>query len=214
MRICCVSDLHGYLPDIPNCDLLLLAGDYCPVTVFQDRWFRGKFAPWLNKLSKRMKIIGVAGNHDLIFEDAPHLVPAMDWTYLQDSGCEFGGLNIWGSPHQPRFYNWGFNLDEPELAEKWVLIPPGTDILILHGPPHGFGDFSPHGNVHTGSPSLLRKIQEIKPKLVLAGHIHSGYGLYMIGESVFLNCALVNEAYHAVNKPWIVTIESGIVTVQ
>jgi Icc-related predicted phosphoesterase len=214
MKICCVSDLHGHFPEIPDCDLLLLAGDYCPVTVFQDRWFRGQFAPWLKKLSKRMKIIGVAGNHDLIFEDAPHLVPEMDWTYLQDSGCEFDGLNIYGSPHQKIFYSWAFNRTEEEMSAKWDLIPTNTDIMVLHGPPFGYGDYVARENEHTGSPSLLKRIQEIQPKIVLFGHIHQGRGKYAIRDTVALNCSLVNEAYRAVNKPWMVTIESGIVTVQ
>lgn len=206
MKIACVSDLHGFLPEIPECDLLLLGGDYCRSTKDEHWWYRDKFKPWIDKLSQRMKIIGVAGNHDEVFEKKPHLVPKMEWTYLQDSGCEWEGLKFWGSPWQPRFCDWSFNADEEELDQKWELIPKDTDILLLHGPPRGYGDFSPYGKVHTGSPSLLQKIHEIYPKLVIAGHIHSGYGKYQIGESIFLNCSIVNEAYKMVNKIQVVEI--------
>lgn len=211
MKIACLSDTHGYTPDIPDCDLLLLAGDYCPVVKGQNWWFRETFAPWINKISEKIPVIGVAGNHDLLFEKAPDLVPKMNWTYLQDSGYEWNGLKFWGSPWQTRFYDWAFNEDEPQLKKKWDLIPDDTDVLILHGPPRGFGDFAPRvneaGGEHTGSPSLLKKIEKIKPKLVIAGHIHSGYGSYNIGDTKFLNCSYVNEKYQPTNAIQIVEIE-------
>ncbi len=203
-RICCISDTHGHFPEVPDCDLLLLGGDYCPTNDGQAWWFRDQFAPWLESL--KVPVIGVAGNHDFYFERFPYIAP-MKWTYLQDSGAEWAGFKIWGSPWQPRFYDWAFNLDEPDLAEKWKLIPDDIDILVLHGPPYGYGDFSNYGNVHCGSPSLLARIEEIKPKLVIAGHIHPGYGHYNIGETIFLNCSLVDSKYKAVNPPQVVELE-------
>ena len=39
---------------------------------------------------------------------------------------------------QPRFCDWGFNLDRgQDCLDKWNLIPDHTDILITHGPPIG-----------------------------------------------------------------------------
>jgi len=66
VRICCVSDLHGALPAIPDCDLLLLGGDYCPTSRDQNWWLRDYFKPWLEEIAERgTVIVGVAGNHDL-----------------------------------------------------------------------------------------------------------------------------------------------------
>lgn len=215
MKICCISDLHGYLPEIPDCDLLLIGGDICPVQnhtpLYQRGWLDRRFRPWLTKLSERMSIVAVAGNHDLLFERCPSLIPQdLPWTYLQDSGCEIGGLKIWGSPWQPRFFDWAFNLDEPQLAEKWALIPNDTDVLLLHGPPRGYGDWSDYGSEHCGSLSLLKRIQAVRPRLAVAGHIHGGYGRYCIaetsGKTTFINASYVNEQYKPTNATVVIEI--------
>jgi predicted phosphodiesterase len=200
MKICCLSDIHGHLPDVPDCDLLLLGGDYCRDhrDIF---WYEHDFREWLGGLSDRMKVVGVAGNHDFYFEKRPDAALSLPWTYLQDSGTEFAGLHIWGSPHQSRFHDWAFNLDEPDLVKKWARIPDDTNILLLHGPPHGFGDFSHYGKTNTGSPGLTRRILEVRPDLAVAGHIHSGYGRYLIGETVFVNASYVDEQYKPANEP-------------
>jgi predicted phosphodiesterase len=207
MRICCTSDLHGHLPDVEPCDLLLIGGDLCPVhsVVEQAVWLQARFAPWLRRQPAR-SIVGVAGNHDFIFQRAPELVPSLPWTYLQDSGTEVDGLKAWGSPHQLPFYDWAFNLPEAELAKRWELIPDDTDILLLHGPPYGVGDYSPYGKVNTGSPSLLARIEAIQPRLVVFGHIHAGYGQYRIGPTLAINASNCDEQYCSSNPVVVVEV--------
>jgi Icc-related predicted phosphoesterase len=207
-NIVAVSDLHGTLPDIPVCDLLLIAGDVCPVTnhdlQFQVQWLLGDFRRWLKDLPAR-KIVMVAGNHDFAFERYPPFLPAdFPATYLQDSGTHWEGLRIWGTPWQPWFFDWAFNLREPELEKKWALIPAGTDIVVVHGPPRGYGDGVPErgGIRSTGSPSLLTRIELVAPRLVVFGHIHEGRGEWRIGRTVMANVTVLDEKYQNVHAPW------------
>jgi Icc-related predicted phosphoesterase len=209
MKIVALSDLHGTLPDIPACDLLLLGGDITPVgnhaLDYQAEWLDTTFRGWLEGVPTR-KIIAVAGNHDFLFERAPQRVPArLPWVYLQDSGCEWEGLRFWGSPWQPWFYDWAFNLYETDLVAKWALIPAGTDVLVLHGPPRGYGDGVPERNGtvrHTGSPSLLARIEAVAPRLVIFGHIHEGRGEWRLGRTVLANVTISDEGYDPVYPPW------------
>jgi len=208
MKICCLSDLHGHFPDVPDCYLLLLAGDYAPAWKHHPvRFHSERLVPWVFDCRQRMEVVAVAGNHDLLFEEHPQYATNASWKYLHDSGCEVGGLKIWGSPWQPTFgQGWAFNLDESQLADKWALIPDDTDILLLHGPPRGYGDYSPFGNEHCGSPSLLQRIVEIKPRLVVSGHIHSGNGVRHLGRTTIVNASYVNEQYRPAFPPLVIEI--------
>ncbi len=214
MRLLCISDLHGQLPDLTRfagkADALLIAGDICgPSDVLQQaRFLDLAFRPWLAKLATvGIPSFVVAGNHDWIFQNAPHLVPqGMPWTYLQDQGVVFNNSLIWGSPWQKPFMNWAFNMPEERLADRWARIPHDADILLMHGPPHGIGDLSGYGWKHTGSESLTKRIEEIKPKLVVYGHIHRAYGIYNIGETVCINASHLDEDYNGVNPPILINI--------
>jgi len=208
LKIVAISDTHGTLPDIPPCDLLLIAGDICPVSNhaldFQAQWLDTTFRSWLKSVPAAQSIY-IAGNHDFIFEQAPFLVPAnLPGIYLQDSACEYRGLKIWGTPWQPWFFDWAFNLREPELETRWALIPSDTDILVVHGPPHGHGDAVPsrHGVRYTGSPSLLARIEDIQPKLVVFGHIHEGRGHWQLGKTTLANVTILDEKYRHIYEPW------------
>src|SRR5712691_2552578 len=73
MRIVALSDQHGYLPDIPPCDLLIVAGDVCPdrfgpfMAVHdpyqQQAWFDRTVRPWLAATPATHKLL-TWGNHD------------------------------------------------------------------------------------------------------------------------------------------------------
>ncbi|MDB5293785.1 MAG: Calcineurin-like phosphoesterase [Phycisphaerales bacterium] len=208
MHVTALSDLHGNLIPIEPCDLLLIAGDICPVRDHslqsQAAFLNGPLRKWLAEIPAR-HIVAIAGNHDFLFEQDPDMVPRdLRWIYLQDSATEINGLSVYGTPWQPRFFDWAFNLDEPELARKWEMIPAGTDILVCHSPPRGFGDRTVRGD-HAGSPSLLQAIRRVRPKLAVFGHIHEGRGRWTIdvdGQTVQLaNATLVDERYRLAHAP-------------
>ncbi len=210
-KIVAVSDLHGNLPPIPECDILLLGGDICPNShsLLQSQWLDVAFRHWLEEIPAK-HVVGVAGNHDLIFESKnSHLVPSgLRWHYLQHSIIELEGLKIFGSPWTLPICG-AFQCDEESMERKNSQIPEGVDIVLLHGPPHGIGDQASRRFItsnaeefeHTGSPSLRNRLLEIKPKLVVFGHIHEGYGLYDVEGVLFANASLMNISFSPVNYP-------------
>ncbi|MGH9857391.1 MAG: metallophosphoesterase family protein, partial [Acidobacteriota bacterium] len=143
MKICCISDTHERQDElaIPSCDLLLHAGD---ITMRGSPAALKRFNRWCERLIEQQitrKIILIAGNHDFLFErdlDQARSIVSSSSTYLQDSGTEWEGIRLWGTPWQPWIFDWAFNLrTEEELRAKFDLIPAETEILIVHGPPRG-----------------------------------------------------------------------------
>lgn len=225
MIIDCISDLHGYYPNLEGGDLLIVAGDLTSSDTIQQH---DKFFDWLSLQDYKKKIY-IAGNHDNLIASGKYSTPKYcDAEYLCDSGTEFeywDGLTqdpdpkvwldsiykdrkrkfkIWGSPWTKTFPGMNphckaFTVDtEEELAEKFSKIPDDIDILITHSPPYGILDEC--GNGHVGSASLLRRINEIKPKAVFYGHIHE-FGLRYTTENdiLFVNASYVDERYKARN---------------
>jgi predicted phosphohydrolase len=176
MRVICISDTHSRHDDmqVPEGDLLLHAGDCSKLGTREQI---ESFDRWLGTLPHPHKVV-IAGNHDFAFEQDPE---ARSWitnaTYLQDEGVEIGGLFLWGSPWQPRFFDWAFNLDRGEpLRRVWAKIPPKTDILLTHGPPYGILDATFRGQL-VGCEELLEVIGRLRPRLHVFGHIHEAYGV-------------------------------------
>lgn len=116
--------------------------------------------------------------------------------YLCDSGTEVDGVRIWGSPWQPEFCGWAFNLPRGEpCRQKWREIPEGTDVLLTHGPPLGHGDRCSSGQ-RAGCLDLLDEVQSrIRPQVHCFGHIHEGFGATTDGQTLFLNASTCTLRY-------------------
>lgn len=211
-----ISDLHGFKPNLPGGDLLIVCGD---LTTKHSKKEALDFIYWLAEQDYKEKIV-IAGNHDTFLIDETWFVDELECIsnsrYLCDSGTEFEGLKLWGSPWTQTFPNMNphcmaFTCDtDEELAEKWRKIPDNLDILVTHSPPHGIFDsiknmsygFENDYSKHTGSVSLRNHvIGRIKPRIHCFGHIHEHGGKVLDTVTTkFINCSHVNEHYQPVNK--------------
>lgn len=213
-RIVCLSDTHNCNSqiDVPDGDILIHAGDATITGTVEEI---KRFNKWFAGLPHRHKIF-IAGNHDWLFEKNNELARTLLDTkiiYLQDSQAKIDGLKIYGSPWQPRFYDWAFNLHRGyELAAKWKLIPNDIDILITHGPPNGILDLVPRQgwDENTGCEELLKRVEEIttfgRLKLHVFGHIHCGYGTEEKFGVKFVNASNCDEQYNPTQPPVVVDL--------
>lgn len=224
MKIVLVSDTHGlnYSIRVPQGDILIHAGDLSSSGTDSQI---AEAARWLGSLPHRHKIV-IAGNHDWLFERQPTRAAALlrsaGVAYLQDSGTSVDGLSIYGSPWQPEFMHWAFNVPRGQLARYWKQIPMGLDILITHGPPHGildqrvppgvrrlapWEDEEPFaGSDHVGDEELLVAVERVKPRVHVFGHIHSGYGKAQNSHTAFYNASLCDEDYEPTHEPWVIDL--------
>jgi len=166
------------------------------------------FNQWLGKQPHQHKIV-IAGNHDQMFERHPGAARELltNATYLENSGTEVAGLKIWGSPVQPEFNNWAFNVARGAAIRRyWDMIPESTNILITHGPPFGVLDQSHLTSEHLGCEELAKAVAHIKPKFHVFGHIHGGHGGLTANGTRFLNSSVVNERYLLVYKPHVIVM--------
>lgn len=212
-RITFISDTHtkhdklnGFLP---GGDILLHSGDLTSrgyITEIKN------FMKWYDNINNYDTKVFIAGNHDFGFQDDNQKLRGLltgykTIDYLQDDWMMVGEeyekmVKIWGSPWQPEFYNWAFNLPRGEkIKEKWDMIPVDTDILITHGPPFSKLDYVPYDNINVGCEELMKRVEEVKPKIHVFGHIHEGHGYVFDGNTHYINAAVLNGRYEFRNKP-------------
>ena len=185
MRLLAFSDLHRDAEQAERlvqlsgeADVVIAAGDFASV-------HRGleKTIEALEPIEK--PTIVVPGNNEK--EDALREACA-GWssaTVLHGEQAEIDGTKFFGLgagvPTTP--WPWSFDLDEEEAAEKLAGCPEEV-VLVVHSPPKGHVD----GERHLGSESILRTIEERRPRLAVCGHIHEAWGEESrIGETRVVN---------------------------
>ncbi len=223
MKIWFISDTHtrhGEL-DVPCADAVIHCGDEANVR-----------KPWLNKLESRSFFnwfseltienkIFVPGNHSTAFAEG--LVKPADYPavrFLVHEAMTLAGLQVFGSPFTPMFFDWAYMKPREELDAVWSTIPDNTDILITHGPPKGILDMTRDWRtkvpIHVGSKSLTKHVQQrIKPRIHAFGHLHDedgiqNFGSITRGDTQFINCSCVNLNGQLTNNGLLVEIDSPI----
>ena len=198
MRILHLSDTHGkhhLLKNLPKADVIIHSGDAS---------FAGSdsevldFLNWFCDLNYKHKIF-VAGNHDdCLYGEQIEGLPDNCY-YLSHSGVEIENIKFWGVP-----LFMGDTLQEGRIEQIMAQIPENTDVLISHSPPYGILDFD--DNINYGCPDLLKAVERINPRYHLFGHIHASHGIKKIGQTTFVNSAIMNEMYEFVNNPFLLEI--------
>jgi DNA repair exonuclease SbcCD nuclease subunit len=141
-------------------------------------------------------------------------------------------LNIYGMPWTPHFCNWAFNAGRdvmdcmlydkhtgttkmyPLIKGFTDLIPHGTNILVTHGPPANildglcFADGTPNGN-HVGCLELRKRVELIRPKHHIFGHIHSGHGYHYEDGISYHNVSICDDCYYPGNPITIITYKGA-----
>lgn len=239
MRIVCISDTHSLhkimdeTNPLPKGDILIHAGDCTNVGKQHEV---EDFIYWFQNIKGFDTKIFIAGNHDFAFEHKNQVrhkteydwihnlineenLSQSDCVYLEDShftieSPEFNRpIKFYGSPWQPEFYNWAFNLPRNgwELETKWNDIPNDTDVLITHGPPYGVLDFvrnnRKRGLEFVGCEQLMFRVEHLKPLLHVFGHIHDAYGVSKGKDTLYVNASTCNDRYVPLHAPIVIDLK-------
>ena len=221
MKICAISDLHGYLPELKPCELVLICGDSVPLEYQASskktkKWYDTTFRKWAGELPCD-KVLFIAGNHELHFPGKKIIYESLfskddkitylchsEYIHKSKDGKEY---KIFGTPYCKQFMNWAFMYPNEELEKIFKNIPNDLDILISHDNPYGYGDIvlqeCPWADgSHIGNIPLAKAIEEKQPKYQFNGHLHScEHSLIMIGNTKHYNCSIKDEQYNPVYEP-------------
>lgn len=227
MKICAISDIHGYLPnDIKECDVVCICGDIIPGTIQYDyakskKWFCTLFFNWVTSLQCK-KVIFIAGNHDFFIQDAGYseilrlIIEnglSEKLVYLEDNDISYEGLTFYGCPWVIGPTGWAFY--SVNAGDKYNLIT-DCDILLTHQPPRidKLGCSYPNtiDEIDYGSDSLRTAISQKKIRYCFSGHIHSGDHnevLYPTSnvDTKFYNVSMKDEDYRVSYQPLYINIE-------
>jgi len=201
-----VRQFNSWLGSLPHPHKIVVAGNH---DLSFDPNFRGSHhsSSFAKDLDKHYAHEGKDGQQEEVANDIKKELT--NCIYLEDQSVTLRGIKIHGSPWQPEYKNWAFNLPRGEaLLDKWKKIPDDTDILVTHTPPVGYGDLTDSG-LHVGCVDLLNSVtRRIKPKFHVFGHVHEGYGVRSDGKTVFVNASICNYGYQPENKPIIFDISA------
>lgn len=197
MKVACLADTHGALPNtVPaDADLLVIAGDFTAYGSYVENWLLDTFQPWL---LQQPPAVVICGNHEFVGEHpaGDEVLRSLPCTYLNNEASVVEGVRVWGSPWTPPFMQWAFMATEEKLAAMYSTIPDDTQLLVTHGPPFGMMDPG-FREEHVGSVALLERIPHLPElRLAVSGHLHQGRGVTQENGVTFVNASYVDEGYN------------------
>jgi len=179
MKILAVADIHGaqyrlnlVLKNIERYspDLVIICGD---ITQFGPAELAKNL---LNQIP--VETLAITGNIDTL--DVVRGIDESNATKIEmkrvvKNGIPFVGIN-------------GIDEDQFKIAKEKKLIDESS-VIVSHVPPYGTKDKVFLG-MHGGSKDLRELVDELKPRLVLCGHIHEDPGFTTTGETIVVNCSM------------------------
>lgn len=202
-----VVEFNNWVGSLPHKHKIVIAGNH---ELSFDETFTHPFADKVDRTKHRgasiLDEIPTLGNAKENLVEAVQTQNVRQYltncTYIEDELIEIYGIKIYGSPWQPEFCKWAFNIPRGQpCLDKWNMIPAETDLLITHTPPVGYGDLCCSG-VRAGCVELLTTVQQrVKPKYHVFGHIHEGYGITSDGKIIFVNASTCDINYLPNNPP-------------
>jgi len=197
MRYCVTSHWNGNLPEIPHCDLLLIAGDICPLWLgdqglAQSKWLEDSLAPHLyNSAAKR--IVFTPGPRDWVFQKCPHLIDynELGMEVLVDAFCEVEGKRIYGCPWSHKFEPGAYTLNKAALNFVHMNLPIDVDIMLT---PRSFYDYTLSPPPIKQPPFLLEWTCKSNAELLLTGDIDSPIWDFDPGMSV-MSCPYLGGSH-------------------
>jgi Icc-related predicted phosphoesterase len=192
MKIIAITDIHSKTDSIhklkdhlERCDLVLIAGD---LTQFGSADDAAAVLGVVRAYNER--ILAVAGNID-----RPEVARYLEEEEISLHGRgkvigEAGFFGVGGSNTTPLGTPNEIADSEiyPLLEKGWREIKGARfKILVSHPPPRSTKVDMTHSGFHAGSESLRRFIEERRPDLCIAGHIHESRGEDGIGGTSILN---------------------------
>jgi len=210
MKIVIVSDTHGHHDQltIPEADVLVHCGDMFD-GIERHTVHPEQLDAWFASLPVEC-VVCTGGNHDDHLQMA-HEAGHQPFEYarvLIDEAWTHQGVTFYGAPWVPRLQGWSFYESEQALPGAWARIPDGVDVLVTHTPPKGILDVSSRHDLPLGCPHLLERVEALGPKIHCFGHIHASGGQAVVGQTRFINAAVVagRYPYEVVREPIVVEL--------
>ncbi|TFY75637.1 hypothetical protein EWM64_g8375 [Hericium alpestre] len=219
-RFVCISDTHSRVYPVPPGDVLLHAGDLSSWgTVEQLQltvdWLMSLEHPtkvaiagnhdlcldrkWIDLPRRYKHGTGICGEdvvraREMLSSEA---MRRAGFYFLEHQSIEFDTAagrrwKVYGSPATPFFVHGAFQYSGAEEGEAiHARIPPDTEILLTHTPPHLTLDQARRG-VNAGCPYLAARVAALRAcRLHVFGHIHEAHGAVLHeGGRVSVNAAL------------------------